>query len=167
MRNFFRIHDETINNQNMLDLGYVSNYFVINMGNLFLVFVYLILLFFLLPCAKRVTKPILKKVIGYFFDGLCWNAAITFVSESFLVLSISCYTNYLRLDWKRPGLTTSSVLALLSALVLIFYPVFSFIFLHRNKHRLHEKTTKDTYGSLYSHLKFKKGGATLLEPAIY
>jgi hypothetical protein len=55
MRSLFRIYDETIDNLNMFYLGYVSNYYVINLGNLFLVLFYIILLLLLQPCAKRAT----------------------------------------------------------------------------------------------------------------
>lgn len=148
-------------------MGYVSNCFIVNMGNLFIVMLIFILLHVLKITTSNITQAHFVNIRNFLTGDLVWSNTIQFFLESFLVLAISCIINLHAFSWETNGLAINSTCAVAALLPLVGLPLFSFFWIRRNQESLAQRTFKQRFGSLYGHLAFQKGGAVLWEPVIY
>lgn len=137
LRKSLELYDDEIVNVNFYNLGYHSNFFIINMGNMLPVILYLLILLLLIGLTSRVKNERFVKLRTYIKERLMWGWILSFLSESFLVFCISTLSNFKRFNFDGKGQSLSGVLAVLfGVLVLIGYPLFQLVFLRKNKHRL-------------------------------
>jgi hypothetical protein len=134
---------------NVLKLGYTSNYFIINMGNVFIVMIYLVILLIFYLCTKNVKNQKLKRFRDYFTNGLIWNKILSFVKETFLLLAISSVTNLRLFKFTSTGTSLSLILAILGSMTIISLPIFVLYFLQKNSKQLHLKSYREKFGVLY------------------
>lgn len=134
---------------NVLKLGYTSNYFIINMGNVFIVMIYLVILLIFYLCTKNVKNQKLKRFRDYFTNGLIWNKILSFVKETFLLLTISSVTNLRLFKFTSPGTSLSLILAILGSMTIISLPIFVLYFLQKNSKQLHLISYREKFGVLY------------------
>jgi hypothetical protein len=167
LREAFGLYDETLINEHFAELGYVSNAFIINMGNLFVAMIIFALLHVFRLVTRSATSPWLVKVRDFLTKDLVWNNTIALLIESFLVTAISCFINIRSLSWETKGLGLNSTLALIASISIIGLPVFSILWIRRNKEELDSVPLKERFGKLYMHLAYKKGGIVLWEPFIF
>lgn len=142
LRQAFGLYDEELINSNFADLGYVSNCFVVNMGNLFIVMLLIALLHVIKYFTRNVKHPLVVKVLTFFLGDLVWSTTIQFFIESLLVVSISCFTNISTLSWRTRGMGVNSVFALAAFAAVVGMPIFSFVWLRRNQKNLEQSEVK-------------------------
>ena len=134
---------------NVLKLGYTSNYFIINMGNVFIVMIYLVILLIFYLCTKNVKNQKLKLFRDDFTNGLIWNKILSFVKETFLLLAISSVTNLRLFKFTSQGTSLSLILAILGSMTIISLPIFVLYFLQKNSKQLHLISYREKFGVLY------------------
>ena len=130
---------------------------MINIGSLLLVLVYLIVLIIFYACTWMIKH---KKFMHYrnkIVDGLFWNSVISFITEAYMQLTVSCIINLLSLSFTSYGTVISSLSSLLALIVCLGFPIFSFCFLSRNRDKLRESQFKEKFESLYEGLNHKHG----------
>ena len=165
LRKSFGLYDDEIVNINFYNLGYHSNYFVINMGNMLPVMLYLLILLMLTGITSGIENERFVKFRTYIKERLAWGWILSFFSESFLVISISTFSNFNRFQFHGKGESLSGVLAVLfGVLVLVGYPLFQLLFLRRNKHRLNEPEFCRKYSTIWDGLKIKQDNWIMIEP---
>jgi hypothetical protein len=162
----FNLYDDEMLNENLSDLGYGSNYFMVNIGSLLIVIAYL---FFLLVFYASTHFIKHKKFMHYrnkMVEGLLWNKIISFVSEAYMQLTISCIMNFLAFRFTSFGPSFSTIAAILSFVVCVGFPIFSFCFLYKNRDKLRAYKFKEKFEALYEGLNYKRGHYIVLaEPA--
>ena len=103
MRKGLNLYDENIMNENFYNLGYHSTYSVINFGNLFIVMVVYKIIFILLGLTSKCKNGKILKVREKFKENVNFASLLSFFSESYLLLAISCFTNFNYWQFKTPG----------------------------------------------------------------
>ena len=93
LRKGFNLYDTDEIDAKFQDLGYTSNYFLIIMGNLIIVLVYLVALLIFYACTQKVTNQRFKRIRNFMTKGLIWNTILSFLTESYVLLAISSITN--------------------------------------------------------------------------
>lgn len=164
-RRTFNLYETEDINSNLLGLGYVSNYFIINMGNVLIMLIYLFALLVFYHFSKNWQNQRLLRVRDFFTDGLIWNTILSFLSESYLLVVISTITNLRIFKFTSAGTGFSLILAILAVISTIGFPIFVLCFLLKNSRKLNWKNYRDKFGTLYECLNLKREGKkTLLEP---
>ena len=152
---------------NLLNLGYVSNYFIINMGNVFIVMIYLVALVICYACTQRIKNHRFLRIRNYLTQGLFWNTILSFFTESYLLMAISSITNLRIFKHTSVGTVLSGNLAIIGAFVLIGLPIFVLFFLQTKSKKLYLANYRNKYGTIYEELSYKREGkAALMEPFI-
>lgn len=116
-------------NDNFEHLGYSSGYFVINMGTLVIAIVYLVLMLFFYVVTMCVKNEKFNRFRNWLTKGLLWNSIISFIVESYMLISISSVTNFKKLEFKSVGTYVSSNLAMIGFVILVGYPLWSLFFM--------------------------------------
>lgn len=166
IRKIFDLYDDEISNENLSNLGYSSNYFIINIGSLLIVMAYLIFLLILYACTWFIMNEKFMHYRNKIVDGLFWNKLISFVTEAYMQLTISCLINFLSFKFTSVGTAISSSAAVVAFIVCLGFPVFSYCFLYRNRQNLETCEFKEKFESLYEGLNYKLGHFIVLaEPA--
>lgn len=136
------------------------------MGNLLIVMGYLIILLIFYACTWMFTNKKFMHYRGILVDGLIWNKVISFINEGYMLLSISCVTNFLVFRFDSLGTIVSSNITVIAVFVLVGFPIYSYTFLLKNRAKLHTKKFKEKYEALYEGLNYKRGHYLVLaEPA--
>lgn len=137
------LYDTVEVDDNFANLGYGSNYFILNMGTLFLVMVYFVLLLIFYAATVNVTNPRFVKIRAKLTTGLIWNNVICFLTESFMVLALCTTMNLANsFHFKSVGTVISSNLTMLGFLLCVGFPVFAAVFLWKKRDRLQEEKYK-------------------------
>ena len=100
-------------------------------------------------------------------EGLFWNKIISFISEAYMQLVVSCITNFLHFDLKSYGTVISSNAALIAFLICVGFPIFSFCYLYENRHKLKTWQFKEKFESLYEGLNHKRGHYIVLAEPLF
>jgi len=116
-------------NDNFGYLGYSSGYFVINMGTLVIAIVYFVLMLFFYVVTMCVKNEKFNRFRNWLTKGLLWNSIISFIVESYMLISISSVTNFKKLEFKSVGTYVSSNLAMIGFVILVGYPLWSLFFM--------------------------------------
>ena len=98
---------------------------------------------------------------------MIWDATISFFNESYIIFAISSFVNLTPpFCWnnKGKGQIASLILATLSLLIVLGYPIYVLVFFMKKFKRLPEKEFREKFGSMYLHLRFKESIIKLLEP---
>lgn len=164
-RRMFNLYDTEEIDSRFLDLGYVSNYFIINMGDVLIALVYLLALLFFYYLTRKIQNPRLLRIRHYLTDGLIWNTILSFMMESYLLVVVSTVTNFRIFKFTSAGASFSLIFSMLGSVMLIVFPIFVLCFLQKKSKLLHLASYRQKYGTLYEILSLKKeGNKTLLEP---
>jgi hypothetical protein len=172
LRKAFKIdasYDEVLFGGTNFDaLGYPSNYFAINIGNLALALCYFIAayLFHLvtLKATNRKVLDIRSKVTGHLF----WNEPIQFLTETYMILTISTFTNFFVFKFDSFGKVISSSMTVIAFIVMIGLPIIATAVLLKNKENLRKEDFFHKWRYLYETLNFKRRGvAVLYEPLLF
>lgn len=168
IRNVFHLHQDQSVNDNFFNLGYSSTYFVVNMGNLYLIMLYIGIKLLLSAATSRVTikNEKVAKVRGWLEKDLYWSQVLQFVTESYIILCVSCIANFTNMTWSHAGHVINSIFSILSMAAIIFYTAFSYLKVKQNRSRLKLKVFKDKYGYLYEGLRINRGLHELKEPML-
>lgn len=124
-------------NKNFAQLGYTSNYYILNASDLFLVamMIMTILLFILLT--SNVNNEKIKKIREYACSKMIWNGVLSFINESFLLTAVSCFSNFTDLKWGNNGERFATLLCFVVAFfTLLLYPACGLLFFRKNKDSL-------------------------------
>jgi hypothetical protein len=171
LRKAFRIDesmdDVLLGGMNFDALGYPSNYLAINIGNL--VFG---ILFFVIMIALRVVLNVknkkLKDLRSKLTDGIFWNEIIQFITETYMILSISTFTNLFVFHFNSFGTTASSNMTMIALPILLIMPIFALTFLLRKRTKLAKPSVRSRFLALYETLAYKREGvAVLFEPFVF
>jgi protein-S-isoprenylcysteine O-methyltransferase Ste14 len=153
-------------NDNLYYLGYQSTYFILNMGNIFLLLVleFAIIIFIMLT---QKSKGTIQGVHSQAKNLLIWNGIYKSLNEPYVVFVVSCMTQTLAMSWSSAGESANNVLMILTFFFVVCFPFWTFFLLRRNKERLFQKEFLATYSSIYEHLTLKTvNNWILLEPCI-
>ena len=95
-----------------------------------------------------------------------WNAVLTFINESYIIIALSCFMQYKFLSFNSAGKAFSSVLALVLGVIILVSPFANLAILIRNKDKLKNSHFKSKYGSLYETLNYRRNptAGVLSEP---
>lgn len=168
IRNVFHLHKDQSVNDNFFNLGYSSTYFIVNMGNLYLIMLYIGLKLLLTAATSRVSikNERVARVRAWLEKDLYWSQVLQFVTESYIILCVCCIANFTNLTWSHAGHVINSVFAILSMAALIFYTAFSYLKVKQNHSRLRLKAFKDKFGYLYEGLRINRGLHAFKEPML-
>lgn len=164
----FQLKEDTeVINANLYYLGYQSTYFIINMGNIFLL---LVLEMMVIAFIAMTRKAINQRVILMHNTArnlLIWNGIYKCLNEPYVVFVISCLTQTLAMTWSNTGEAINNILMFLTIAVVLAFPVWTFLLLKRNKDRLGDREFSAKFSSIYDQLNWKSGDNwTLAEPSI-
>ncbi len=87
LRKSLELYEDEIVNVNFYNLGYHSNFFIINMGNMLPLILYLLILLLLIGLTSRVKNERFLKLRTNIKERLMWGWILSFLSESFLVFA--------------------------------------------------------------------------------
>jgi len=165
IRSGLKLYDTEDIDDNFRNLGYVSNFFIINMGNVFIVMVYLIALLIFYAATLSVKNERFLRLRTFLTKGLIWNTIISFLTETYILIAISSITNFHIFKFTSLGNVLSLNFAMVGTMVLIGFPIFVLVFLQRKGNKLHLPKYRERYGKLYEELNYKREGKkALLEP---
>lgn len=168
VRPLLNLQSDEVSNTNLYDLGYPSNYFVINIGNLAIGLVYFASVFIFACLTSKCESKRIGGCRRMLTNGLYWNKPLAFLNEIYIVFSISAVTNFFVFDFKSYGSTISSALTVIASLILFGYPVLILVRLIAKSDQLSDPTVKGKFGSVYSELAFKREGKkALFEPFLF
>ena len=85
--------DDLIVNDNFQNLGYNSEYFIINFGNLLLIMAYLVIMLIFYAVTPNNSETKFGRCRAKLTKGLVWNSVLSFMLESYMLLSISAVVN--------------------------------------------------------------------------
>jgi len=136
-------------NENFEALGYESNFFILNMGNLGIVMFYKIGLLIFYAATKNCKSERFMKIRNLLTKDLIWNSIIGFVNESYFLMTISTITNLYFFKFNSLGTVVSSNLTMVSCFVLVGFPSFILYFMVAKKDKLLLRHYRETYGELF------------------
>jgi hypothetical protein len=118
-------------------------------------------------CTYGVSNPKFKRCRATVTRGLIWNTVLSFVIESYMLLSISSVANLTALKFVDLGTAVSSNMSIAVLLLLIGFPLFTLSFLIRNKKKLNSEKYRSKYGVLYETLNVRRStNWTMCEPVL-
>jgi hypothetical protein len=159
--------DDVIVNQNFKNLGYDSEYFIINFGTLLLVLGYLIIMLLFYACTSGKGTSRFVRCRNQVTKGLVWNSVLSFVSESYMLLSISSVVNTTKFQFEDLGTALSSNFTAVVLILLVVFPVFTLLFMYMKRRKLNKETFKSKYGAIYESLKTTRNKtSSFYEPLI-
>ena len=165
VRKVFNLHVDYPVNDNFFNLGYSSSYFMVNMGNLYILMVYIGLKLFFTWATRKAKHEKVVKVRDWLATDLYWGNVLSFMEESYIIMCVSCVANFTRLRFNHAGVAINSILATLAMAALVVYTIFSYFWLRRNHGLLKLKSFKEKYGYLYESLNIKDT-YNLMEPMV-
>ncbi len=95
-----------------------------------------------------------------------WNQTLSFMSESYMLLAISCLTNFSYFKFTTFGEIFSGIFAQLGTIVLVLFPALLLRFMHNERHKMKDKEFRESLSPIYENLSPKGDNATVLEPFI-
>lgn len=168
VRPMLNLWDEEVINDNFYNLGYPSNYFVINIGNLALGIVYFIVLYAFYAVTTKCEDGRFMRFRNRVVDGLFWNALLTFLTEVYIIFSISTISNFFFFKFDSYGPWISTNLTIVASVVLFGFPIAMLIYMLARTDKLSNPKIKNKYGAIYEGLAYKREGRkALLEPFFF
>ena len=166
LRKWLKLVEEEELDASFQSLGYDSVYFVINIGSLLLVAVYLLLKLLFVCLAKNVEIEWVQKKRVAWRKQLLWNEMLLYIEESLVVFSLCFFLQLQHISFSSGGKAFSTLLALTFGGVLAAFPFITLGLLIKHRHNLKTQECKQRFGSVYEDLNFKLGPsmASLLEP---
>lgn len=79
------------------------------------------------------------------------------MNESYIIILVSCFANYLVLSWKSWGNILNNSIAVAFGIFIVAIPIFYFFFLRLNKQKLGNSEFKAKFIEIYEPLKFVEG----------
>lgn len=153
----------------MEPLGFETVWFLSNLGSIIVLFgVYLLLLVILVLmtllqyCFPHKSRKSLRFKTNRLRVFALYNAPITFLRDSFIVIAICCVYNTAYLTFETRIAALNSWLALITMLFLILYPACLHYYLYRHREDLQDKEQKDKWSnveSAYLYLDVREGKA--------
>jgi len=167
MRKYLKLEEsgESLN-KNFYALGYHSVFFVINIGTLLFVGVYLLLVLFFIAATKNIKNVYVVKLRVKAKESVMWSSVLSYINEGYIVFVLACSMQYKNLSFKPHAHAFSSVLALISGVILIASPLTNLVLMLKCRDRLEEPHIKSKIGTLYEKLRTgaKDNFTILLEP---
>jgi hypothetical protein len=158
---------DVVVNDNFMNLGYDSEYFVINFGTLLLVMSYLAIMLMFYACTPSKGNSSFVRCRNRVTRGLVWNSVFSFMLESYMLLSISAVVNFIQFKFEDLGTALSSNLTALVVVLLVSFPIFTLAFLCLKKRKLDRVDYKEKYGALYETLRTTRmRKSTMFEPML-
>ncbi len=99
-------------------------------------------------------------------ENVNFVSLLSFVSESYILLAISCFANFNNFQFKTPGEIFSGIFAQIGAIVLIAYPVFLILFTFKNKNKIKNTEFRKKYSPIYENMASNNDRTTLLISSI-
>jgi hypothetical protein len=118
--------------------------------------VYLLVMLLFYCCTSGIKNNKFRKYRGMITKGLVWNSVLSFLTESYMLLSISSVVNFTALHFEDLGTAVSSNMTVLTMLMLIGFPIFSFVFMILKRKKLVLPKTIERFGVLYENLKTRR-----------
>ena len=147
-------------------LGYETNYFVKNMGTVFIVGVILAILLvvtlFLYVLNAIFNLSVTEKVANRMYRMVCWNPILRFLIESYMLIALSCCINLTEFTFGDSGSRASSISTVVGMILIIFLPFFVLYFMHKKFAELNNEEVKSRFGAIYEGLDLDKGRAVIL-----
>ena len=129
-----------------------TTWFILNLGSTtFFLGLYplgLILLPLLFLLARKSWRC--RKLHRNLKSMLFWNGPLSFVSDSFIVLTTCALLNVCYWSSNTPSSRLNTGLALLTLILLALYPLITHLSLYRSRYHLRTKSFKKKYGALYN-----------------
>jgi hypothetical protein len=139
-------------------MGIESTNMMRNLGTFLIAFVGIILIIISLLLLRMVMmrQELLKRIYLAIHRKIFFNVMLRSLLTSFLTLSISCLLSIDNLQFKTVGDIFSSIIAIISLLMIVAYPIFCFIFLKKNFQKLSNDDFKQRFNSIYHNLNTAK-----------
>ena len=162
-------HTEPINT-NFETIGFESSYFLINMGTMFLFYIYYILCILIKTClqpfATKKNKRT-KKIYRKLRHTIIWGSLITLINETYAMIVLSVLINLQIVSFKTSGLSWMSTLCIITMVLAIGVPAIFFCKLLLSFKHLEEPKLKCAYGKLYEELNLSRGKKILFQPSFF
>ena len=121
------------------------------MGAMFVVLTVIVILAILVTIIYRKCKKgskfhtLVMKIRAKIF----WNSMLRFVLQSYLKVAIGTLFSIYLINTDTSGDIANTVFAIIVLLILIIFPIFFAIVLHRNRSSLDSQELRDRIGTLY------------------
>jgi hypothetical protein len=172
LRRAFRIDDSydavIYGGPNFHSIGYPSNYFAINIGNLLLGIAYLLLAYLLHFITLKVTNRRFVNLRNKLTGNLFWKDPIQFLTEAYMLLTISTFTNFFVIHLSTLGDIISGFMTFAAFFIVVGLPILVAYVLIKNQEKLATPDFMHKWGYLYESLNLKRhDGLVLLEPVLF
>jgi hypothetical protein len=154
LRNSLNLVDDQEFNLNFYALGYHSVFFLINIGNLLFVIIFMLAVYLFLFLTRKTDRHRLIQLREWLHGRMNWKFLIEFINETYIILAISCCMQFKFMQYQNFGESLNSVLSTIFWLALMAAPFIGFALLWKNKKRLDDDSFKKRFLSLYEHLNF-------------
>ena len=166
----FKISQTDPIDTNFETIGFESSYFMINMGTMFLFYIYYILCILvkicLQPFATKENKRT-KKMYRKLRNNIIWGSLITLIYETYAIIILSVLINLQIVSFETPGLAWMSTLCIIFMVLAITVPAIFICKLMLSFKHLEEPRLQRAYGKLYEDLNLSTGRIILFQPSFF
>ena len=155
-------------------MDYGSVFTVMNMGTVFIIFLYYVLLYTIYPCAESCGRHVKcgKKVAKGLRKMLFWNHAIVFLQEGLLEILIVTAINFIYIHeaeapWANWNLVLTNVVSIVLTVGIAILILFTVFYLWPKGALIRRKRYRKRYGSVYSMIKVKRSDYAMLYPIFF
>ncbi len=132
-KKIFRLQQDQAFSDTFEELGYVSKFFIINMGTLLYAFFGLLLGLILILILGKLNHERAQTLKAKLVRMLMWTSFIEYFNESYLTTAVSCFICLPNWTYKPFGQFFSLKLSYAFLLVLIAVPIFRLIYFLQNR----------------------------------
>jgi len=148
-------------------LGYESTYFISNLSDIFVLFLFTLSCFVFAYGTRNSKNEKLRSYSKKTQNFWKWGGVYQAINMPFIVFVISAIINTCVLTWDNTGVGINNVFFFAGCALVVGFPIFNFFWLRKNKERLNTKGFFAEYGQMYHLLDWQSLRSwTLAEPAI-
>ena len=155
-------------------MDYGSPFTVMNMGTMFLIFLYYVMLYTIYPCFDSCGRHIKcsKKCAKTLRKMLFWNHAIVFLQEGLLEILLVTAINFIYIHeaeapWDNWNLVLNNVVSIVLTVGIAILFLTIVFYLWPKGTLIRRKKYRRRYGSVYSMIKVKRSNYAMLYPIFF
>lgn len=161
VHDLFQIVETETVDVNFEAIGFESQYFLVNIGSLAVIFLIYTSCMPFVSLYKRCKRGACKRSCKQMNKSIFWGTLITLINESYIWVVVCVLINIRFFNTQDVGQTTMSYLSLLFLLASVALPTFFICKMGCNIRNLKDRKFRSRYGSLYVDLNVKKGKTIL------
>jgi hypothetical protein len=145
------------------------------MGSLFIVINVTLLQFLLYFCAKFCQREenckCCLRIQNFYKDSQFWGTPIDVIMGSYIEIAFACLINYFMFTTKGDtynyGVLINNIFLVLSAVILVAYPIWLYVYLKKNYYNLQLREYKDKYENAYEGIQLFDNESAIWVPILY